>query len=450
MKIAYFSYLYDIKGISAGSANKAIGFVGGLRALGHRVSMHWRSAQPEEAPGKSMRLAVRSRLKKHLSNYVHDPKKLATNLIWLVQEYRILKREKPDILLLRSELYNVSGNLAAWMLGIPVVLEVDCPVAYEHRRMWVHRRFVFPLLPEWIERWNLKTSRAVIAISELLKEHLVKNGVPASAVTVVPNGADPDMFRPVPGAAAIRRRLGIPDRATVVGWIGSLFGWSGIENLLRAATALLALRKRIVLLFVGGGKNQEVIERTFAPEDVGSRVFLTGTVPYNDVPQYVNAMDVVLVPYPKHAFWYPSSMKLFEYMSAQKAVVASAVPQVDGVIRDGWNGLLYDPEDPDAFTAKILKAVDFPGIRRFVEEGIIPGGLIRNRKYREGQVEIGPSCPDWLVDILFDPQTAGGLLIALPPGAAEGLLRKMHETGIAAAAIVGEVTEAPKGKIILL
>ena len=89
----------------------------------------------------------------------------------------------------------------------------------------------------------------------------------------------------------------------------------------------------------------------------------------------------------------------------------------------------------------------FPEVRALVEEGTIPGGLIRNRQFREKQIEIGPDCPDWLVDILFDPQTAGGLLIALPEAAAEGLLRKMHAAGIAEASIVGEVTAAPAGKI---
>jgi selenide,water dikinase len=91
----------------------------------------------------------------------------------------------------------------------------------------------------------------------------------------------------------------------------------------------------------------------------------------------------------------------------------------------------------------------FPEIRSFVEEGIIPGGLIRNRKFREGQIEISPGCPEWLVDILFDPQTAGGLLIALPAGEAGRLLREMHASGIVDAAIVGEVIDSPKGKIIL-
>jgi selenide, water dikinase len=89
----------------------------------------------------------------------------------------------------------------------------------------------------------------------------------------------------------------------------------------------------------------------------------------------------------------------------------------------------------------------FPGLRPLVEEGIIPGGLIRNRKFREKRIEIGPDCPDWLVDVLFDPQTAGGLLIALPEAAAADLLARMREAGIAEAAIVGEVTTAPRGKI---
>ncbi len=88
-----------------------------------------------------------------------------------------------------------------------------------------------------------------------------------------------------------------------------------------------------------------------------------------------------------------------------------------------------------------------PEIRSFVEEEMIPGGLIRNRKFREKQIDVGPDCPNWLIDIFFDPQTAGGLLIALPPDAAKSLLRRMHEAGIDEAAIVGEVTSAPKGII---
>jgi selenide,water dikinase len=88
-----------------------------------------------------------------------------------------------------------------------------------------------------------------------------------------------------------------------------------------------------------------------------------------------------------------------------------------------------------------------PGLQPLVEQGIVPGGLIRNRTYRAGQVEISPRCPGWLGEVLFDPQTAGGLLISVPDPQAAGLVDRMHASAIAEAAIVGSVTPGPPGRI---
>ena len=92
----------------------------------------------------------------------------------------------------------------------------------------------------------------------------------------------------------------------------------------------------------------------------------------------------------------------------------------------------------------------FPGIQELVEQEIVPGGLERNRQYRSKLLDVAPACPDWLVDILFDPQTAGGLLMALPESQAETLMGRMRSSGIASAAIVGEIISKPKGKIRVL
>jgi selenide,water dikinase len=82
--------------------------------------------------------------------------------------------------------------------------------------------------------------------------------------------------------------------------------------------------------------------------------------------------------------------------------------------------------------------------------GIIPGGLNRNRKFRMNMIEAGPGCPEWIVDVLFDPQTSGGLLISLPSKEAEALVKRMNDEGIKDAAIIGEVVPEPKGKILVL
>ncbi len=363
MKITYFSYLYDIKGVSAGSANKAIGFIHGLNANGHKANIFWRMDQPEDHEGESFRLQIRQKLKIVFSRILHDPKRILKNILYIAEELKILQREKPDILFIRNELYIFSAGCVAKWMHIPVVLEVDSPTAWEYRYRSGRNIFKLPILPEWIERWNWKISRSIITISDVLKHYLVEQGIPNGKITVIPNGANPETFKPGLGGSDIRNRYTSDDQV-IVGWVGSLYGWSGLERLLEMTRCILRMRDDVVFLFIGGGKNRNIMKCTFAQKDLDDRIFLTGTVPYQDIPRYIDAMDVVLVPYPRLPFWYPSSMKLFEYMSSAKPVVASAVEQVKDVIDDGENGFLYDPEDLDECIRKVLLLVENPALRK--------------------------------------------------------------------------------------
>jgi len=89
----------------------------------------------------------------------------------------------------------------------------------------------------------------------------------------------------------------------------------------------------------------------------------------------------------------------------------------------------------------------FPEAKEYAEAGMIPGGLNRNRDYRKNMVDIDVSVPQYLQDILFDPQTSGGLLIAVPKARASRLLKKLHAEGVNEAVIIGEVVGKPRGKI---
>jgi glycosyltransferase involved in cell wall biosynthesis len=130
----------------------------------------------------------------------------------------------------------------------------------------------------------------------------------------------------------------------------------------RMIRRVLNERPRVRFLFVGGGESQTFFESAF-PDEAGARIVLPGRVPFESVAEYLACMDVVLAPYPKLDFWYPSSMKLFEYMASGKAVVASAVDQITDVIQDGQNGCLFDPGDPEELTSKVLDLVDHPAKR---------------------------------------------------------------------------------------
>jgi selenide,water dikinase len=89
----------------------------------------------------------------------------------------------------------------------------------------------------------------------------------------------------------------------------------------------------------------------------------------------------------------------------------------------------------------------FEETRELAEMGMIPAGLHRNRDFRKDMVEIDSKVPQYLQDILFDPQTSGGLLIAVPEKKAPELLERLHEEGIKDAAIIGEVVGENKGRI---
>jgi selenide,water dikinase len=90
-----------------------------------------------------------------------------------------------------------------------------------------------------------------------------------------------------------------------------------------------------------------------------------------------------------------------------------------------------------------------PEAEQYAKMGLLPGGLNRNHDFREHMVQIEQSVPEYLADIMYDPQTSGGLLIAVSASDAERLLKKLHDAGVADAKIVGEVAAEPKGKIVV-
>jgi len=91
----------------------------------------------------------------------------------------------------------------------------------------------------------------------------------------------------------------------------------------------------------------------------------------------------------------------------------------------------------------------FPETMSFAQMGLVPGGTYRNRDFRIHQVDIDPDVSPYLSDILFDAQTSGGLLIAVPREKAEKMVKRLKERGIDEAAIIGEVVNDPKERIVV-
>ena len=181
----------------------------------------------------------------------------------------------------------------------------------------------------------------------------------------------PDGVRIPPAAHATEPRDepadGDRERLYTVGYAGHLYPWKGVELIIEAVTALQDTRA----LIVGGHEGESDLQRLrdFAKSiDCASRVEFTGAVPPPDVATQLRRADVLVLPNPASAIStsFTSPLKLFEYMAAGKPIVASDLPSIREVLRDGENALLVPAGNPAALTA---------AIRQLKEDGALAARL---------------------------------------------------------------------------
>jgi glycosyltransferase involved in cell wall biosynthesis len=277
--------------------------------------------------------------------------------------YRMLRQHikswQPDVLYERYMLFNHAGWAAARRTDLPLVLEVNAPLAYERA---VYERLRLQRIARRCERCVCSRADLVIAVSTPLKDYLVEQGVPEPHIVVLPNGVDPERFRPdVPARGAVRARLQIPAAAVVVGFVGILRPWHGVELLLEALAKIAGERPDVHLLIVGDGPSRASLEHLVRAQGLEHSVTFSGRVPHDDMPRYIAACDIGVSP---RATFYASPMKIPEYMATGIAVIAPRLPNLQDLIRDGVNGVLFQPESVDDLSTTLWALINNPH-RRF-------------------------------------------------------------------------------------
>jgi glycosyltransferase involved in cell wall biosynthesis len=264
-------------------------------------------------------------------------------------------RERPaDLVYERHSPFSVAGAATARRLGCTHVLEVNAPLAWEGAR---HRGQALAEAAEVLERSAFNATSRIVAVSDELREQLIADGVDREKIEVVPNGVDAGAFRP--DGATLPDDPGLRDRF-VVGFVGSLKAWHGIE-VLAEAFAELAVDPDMHLLVVGDGPMADRLE-ALAREFPG-RVTHAGAVPQEEVPSYLRRMQVAVAPYPELERFYFSPLKALEYMACGRAVVVSEIGQLKQLIRHDENGLFVRPGDPKELASAIRRLRDDPALR---------------------------------------------------------------------------------------
>ena len=353
MKVAYFNYLYDMKHSSVGAAVHVRELENGLKAQGHEVNTHYMNRFTSVEA--SVESPMRGYLKKKLWRYLNQFNALLSNARYFVKEWRILSKEKPDAILERYNFLNVSLVFAARVKKIPLVLEVNSPMAYENKKFSNHA-VRLPFFPEYLEKINLQLADKVYVVSSELKEYYIKRGIASEKIHVVPNGADEKRIHPDVDTKHITEKFYLNNKI-VIGFVGSFHYWHGVDNLSQFIKMILLKYENVSFLLVGTGPLKDSLEKEFKREINAGKVVFPGYVQHEKIPPFLAAMDIVLAPYPNLEFFYYSPLKLFEYMAAGKAIIASNVGQIAEIITENYDGLLVEPDDFDEMLAKSLKLI---------------------------------------------------------------------------------------------
>ena len=249
---------------------------------------------------------------------------------------------QPDVIYERRVSPKVSFVLSR-LLRVPYAVEVN-GLPDEERSLLQGKEYKPSWFQVWIRHMLLRRAKTIVAVTDTLKLALIqKYGLPPARVQVVPNGVNTDLFVPM-DRSSCRVRIGLEANEPVLGFIGSLVPWQGVDIMIRAIAEIRRQGTAVHMLIVGEGPDRPRLEVLAESEGLGGCSTFTGSVPYRDVPTYVGAMDIALSLKPP--LLPGSPLKVREYMACARPVVASRGTGYDfGIVEAASAGVLVDPSN---------------------------------------------------------------------------------------------------------
>lgn len=284
----------------------------------------------------------------------------------------LAKVRRPAAIYAASNFMNgLAGALAARALGIPCI--------YEMRGLWhVTQASLSPAFETSLRyslqgRLEIESARRadhVVAISEPLREWAIAQGVSPARISVAANVVDPERFPPRERDRALAQELDIAEDAVVVGYVGSVVRYEGLDLVLRAvAQAPEAVWAKTRVLVVGDGVALEELKELADELGVSAICRFAGRVDPSRAAAFYSLIDIA--PFPRRSLRVTElipPLKPFEAMAAGKAVIVSDVRAMADLVEDGRTGLVVAKDDVAALGEAIARLVMDPALRASLGE----------------------------------------------------------------------------------
>lgn len=333
-----------------------------FRKTGQKVTLASPVNQGSSKSKQTNRMSFVKKLFKRVGLY--ELLEIGYNIFGLVLLYNAIKKEKPDLIYDRYMIYNAASILAGKLFCIPVVIEVNAPLAFERDKESDETLFLSKIAYK-LETVIVNGADKVIVVSTPLKQYLEKMGVNAWKIHVLPNGVNHARFFPAAKKDTLLNQLTIPKRSLVIGFSGILRNWHGLDLLIHAFRHVFEQIPDVHLLLVGDGRIRPELEALAKTLNISDKIRITGRIDHEAMKDYLALFDVAVSP--KTTF-YASPMKIPEYMAMKKIVVAPNTENIIDLITHGETGLLFKPESATSLAQTIQTALQDLELKKQIVE----------------------------------------------------------------------------------
>jgi len=262
--------------------------------------------------------------------------------------------KRPDVVYARR-MNSIVPGLTAILLRTTFFYEVnDDPFRHNYKegsRILFRLRSKISLIQDMI---NLVICRRALVVTHEIADKLI-NKLPrltGNDYTILPRGANIDLFVPMPKKAA-RSKLKIDPTTKVVGFVGTLANYQGIDTLIDASGSIIAEEQNTVFFIIGEGPMKRNWQQRTRRACLLKHFRFLGQIEYHELPVWINAMDVCVAPFLRIAGT-RSPVKIFDYLACGRPVVASRIDGTTDVFKQSGGVHLVEPEHPQRLAAAIV------------------------------------------------------------------------------------------------
>tara|TARA_B100001564_G_scaffold314803_1_gene289149 strand:+ start:300 stop:2759 length:2460 start_codon:yes stop_codon:yes gene_type:complete len=360
---------------SGGYATRSHGLMCGVKKLGWDVQVITRRGYPHDRQGMQNLPTDNLQIVEDIPYHrlIELEKGYGqTNIASYLQSYAEDLARK--VIELRPAIIHAASNHLNGLVANAIAKHFSIPSIYEVRGLWeitrISRQPEFKDSEYFQMMSNLETASAseatyIFAITTALGEEMEKRSSSIQNVGFLPNGVHSNRFVPKPRNLELKSKLGMESDTIVLGYIGSLVSYEGLDLLLEA----LPVVKRetnadFKMMIVGDGAYMDKLQTLCTNLGLDNDVIFAGRVPHEEVEDYYSIVDIAPFPrLPLPVTEMVSPLKPFEAMAMEKAVLASNVDALKEIVSHKNTGLLFSKGDSDDLSSKIIQLLENQTLR---------------------------------------------------------------------------------------